>query len=296
MSYKHIDNLYKNPEILMFKECYVMEKVHGTSAHIIFSGGKLSFFSGGSDHKNFVGLFDEKHLFSKFAVLVGQDELSDITIYGEAYGGKMQGMRDTYGDELRFIAFEVKWGNTWLSVPDAEEIVGGLDLEFMPYTHISTTLEAIDAERDRPSEVAQRRGCGEKKREGIVLRPLIELRKNNGERIVAKHKNEEFGETKTKRKVLDSDKLQVLEEATAIADEWVTEMRLTHVLDGLRGEVGIEHMGEIIVLMIADVEREAEGEIVESKAARKAIGKRTATMYKRRLKDGLYNSEKETEE
>ena len=34
MAYMHIDNLYKNQEVLLFKECYAMEKIHGTSAHI----------------------------------------------------------------------------------------------------------------------------------------------------------------------------------------------------------------------------------------------------------------------
>ena len=34
MAYLHIDNLYKNQEILMFKECYALEKIHGTSGTI----------------------------------------------------------------------------------------------------------------------------------------------------------------------------------------------------------------------------------------------------------------------
>ena len=38
--------------------------------------------------------------------------------------------------------------------------------------------------------------------------------------------------------------------------------------------------------MIADIEREGRDEIVESKDARKAIGKRTAKMFKNRLKNG----------
>jgi hypothetical protein len=29
MGYRHIENLYKNKMILMFKECYAMEKIHG---------------------------------------------------------------------------------------------------------------------------------------------------------------------------------------------------------------------------------------------------------------------------
>ena len=29
MGYQHIDNLYKNQSILMFRECYALEKIHG---------------------------------------------------------------------------------------------------------------------------------------------------------------------------------------------------------------------------------------------------------------------------
>ena len=35
MAYQHIDNLYKNQDILKFKECYALEKIHGTSASVM---------------------------------------------------------------------------------------------------------------------------------------------------------------------------------------------------------------------------------------------------------------------
>ena len=93
MSYMHIDNLYKNYDILLFRECYAMEKIHGTSAHIAHKDGKLKFFAGGSTHSNFVELFDEKHLLEKLNGI-------NVIIYGEAYGGKLQGMSATYGKEI----------------------------------------------------------------------------------------------------------------------------------------------------------------------------------------------------
>jgi hypothetical protein len=30
MGYLHIDNLYKSQDILLFKRCYALEKIHGT--------------------------------------------------------------------------------------------------------------------------------------------------------------------------------------------------------------------------------------------------------------------------
>ena len=58
MSYLHIDNLYKAQEILLFKECYAMEKIHGTSAHISFNSGNVKFFSGGCKHGEFIKLLN----------------------------------------------------------------------------------------------------------------------------------------------------------------------------------------------------------------------------------------------
>lgn len=288
MGYMHIDNLYKNQDVLMFKECYALEKIHGTSAHIGYCPNNgIRFFSGGEKHEKFVKLWGESSKFYKL-----HDALhsigADVVVYGEAYGGKCQGMKDTYGDTLRFIAFDVKIGDCWLSVPDAHDVAKECGLEFVDYVKGPTTLEFLDQERDRPSVQAVRNGITEPKaREGIVIRPVIEVSKNSGKRIIAKHKGDNFRETKTVRQV-SPEKLKVLQEVNAIAEEWVTEMRLIHVLDKL-GNPGIEKMRDIILAMQEDVKREGEGEIVWSKEVEKAIGKATAVMFKRNLQLKLRN-------
>jgi hypothetical protein len=279
MGYLHIDNLYKNVEVLLFKECYALEKIHGTSAHISWKDKKVILFSGGEKYANFIKLFDVDALEEKFKELFEYD----VTIFGEAYGGKCQGMSDTYGKELKFVAFDVKVGDHWLDVPNAEEVVKKFGLEFVDYHKISTDLKAVDAERDRPSTQAIRNGCGDNKmREGVVLRPLIEVTKNNGSRVIVKHKGDGFSETRTKRKV-DPDRLVVLKEAQAIAEEWVTPMRLTHVLDKLDNPTEIQDTGKVIKAMIEDVIRESKGEIIESKEATHAIGRLSAQLYKKRI-------------
>lgn len=299
MGYRKIPNLYKDQTILMFRECYALEKIHGTSARIDWriessgdqecstNNGKISFFSGGAKHDDFVALFDETELEDGFIAL-GH---AKVSVYGEAYGGKLQGMRETYGDQLRFVVFEVKIGDTWLCVPDAAEVADKLGLEYVLYKRIRCDLADIDSERDAPSVQAMRNGITKivdgmfvnlKPREGIVLRPLIECRKSNGDRVIVKHKNEAFMETRTPRKV-GPEKLKVLQDAEAIAPEWVTDMRLAHVLDKLGNPREIERTGDVCRAMVADVEAEGEGEIEWSKEARKAIGKRAAMLYKAKL-------------
>lgn len=281
MGYMHIDNLYKDQTILMFRECYALEKVHGTSAHIVWNGG-LSFHSGGETHARFVALFDAAKLTTAFDVHVCQPK---VIIYGEAYGGKQQGMRETYGADLRFIVFDVKIGDHWLAVPQMAQVADVLGLEVVPWEKTSTDLVALDAVRDRPSEVAVRRGITTPRpREGIVLRPLVELTTNAGTRIIAKHKGAAFEERKTPPKIVSPEELAVLSAAQAIADEWVTEMRLTHVLDKLPQGIGIERTPDVIKAMVEDVYREATGEIVESRDAEQAIRRKAAAMFKARLR------------
>jgi hypothetical protein len=291
----HIENLYKCQDILMFRECFALEKVHGTNSKIAWkqnpsnpSQYQLVFSSGGTKHELFVSLFNKDVLTEAFKNMGITDR--DIIVFGESYGGKEQGMSETYGKLNKFIVFDVKIGENWLDVPKADEFAKSLGLEFVHYRKISTDLAAIDAERDADSEQAIRNGVGPgKQREGVVLRPLIELTKNNGDRIISKHKRDEFRETKTPRPVVDPAKMQILADAEAVANEWVTPMRLQHVLDKIPGHC-MEKMRAIIAAMVEDVLREGSAEIIDSDPVRKALGKATALAYKAHLKSKLHET------
>jgi hypothetical protein len=256
-----------------------MEKIHGTSAHLLWKGGRVQYSSGGSKHEPFVKLFNDATLCAKFKELFDEQK---VFVYGEAYGGKIMGMSATYGKELRFIVFEVKVGDSWLAVPQAKEVADSLELEFVWYVQIPTKLEAIDAERDAPSAQARRNGMGDHKREGVVLRPLIELTKNNNERVIAKHKHDDYKETTTSRS-LSIEQLQVLSDAEAVASEWVTPMRMQHVLDSEQFTMELSEIPRFNKAMLDDVYREAKGEIVESDAVRKAISKHAAVLFKKEV-------------
>lgn len=289
VGYLHINNLYKDNRIFQFPECYALEKIHGTSAHIslkraVGSGEvQLSYFSGGEKYENFVNLFLHLNIIQTF-YNHSEPYWDELVIFGEAYGGKQQGMRLTYGDALKFVAFDVKINHVWLNVPEAEKIVKLFGLEFVDYARIPTLLSRIDEERNKPSTQAKRNGIlDDKVREGVVLRPLTETFDNRGNRIISKHKNDIFKET-TRTRVVDVNKLQILTDANKIADEWVTEMRLLHVLDKIGPHCGIESTKDVIKAMIEDIQREAKGEIIESKEAMRAIGSATARLFKNLLK------------
>lgn len=283
MSYLDIDNLYKDQTILLFKECYALEKIHGTSAHIKWHNRTLTFFAGGGSYESFVKLFDTEYLMKRF-VEIFADTLVTCYVYGESYAGKMQGMSGTYGKEPKFICFDVNIDGKWLNVPKAEDFVRSLNLEYVHYVKCLADIKTLDEEVYAPSVQAKRNGIidEDKKREGVVLRPLEEFIRNNGRRVISKHKHPDFRETKTLRKV-SPEELQVLTDARAIAEEWVTEERLNHILTSGKVNADISKTGEVIKLMVTDIEREAADEVVLTSQAKKEISKATALLFKQRL-------------
>lgn len=290
MGYANIQNLYKDQNILLFKRCFCLEKIHGTSAHLSLGmtpDGEvhINFFAGGEKHEKFVSLFNQDSLKEKFKSIYSGN---DIVVHGEAYGGKQQGMSATYGPNLKFIAFDVKVGENWVSIPHAETIVQSLGLEFIHYVETSTDLADLDRERDKESTQAIRNGMGPGKvSEGVVLRPLIEVRLNNGSRVCAKHKKAEFRETSTPREV-DPTKMKVLEEANDVAEEYVVMERLNHVKESINKEIDVCNIPFFIKGMLEDIKKEQmEGEIVWTKDVEKAVGTKTAKLIKQVMQNSL---------
>src|SRR5271163_4903280 len=99
MGYMHITQLYKCPEFFdLASEIYAMEKIHGTSAWLTMkSDGILGYFSGGENYENFKALFNENELVGKLKEITHTNKWCNMRIHGEAYGGKQQGMKETYG-------------------------------------------------------------------------------------------------------------------------------------------------------------------------------------------------------
>lgn len=291
MGYLHIPNLYKAQEILAFRQCFALEKIHGTSAHVRWHEGRVTFFSGGESHERFVTIFDSEGLAARFMEQFGPAKT--VVVYGEAYGGKCQHMSQTYGVDLKFVAFDVLVDDCWLNVPSAEIVVKALGLEFVEYVLVDTDVVKLDAERDKPSTQAKRNGIdADKIREGVVLRPPFEVTMNNGERVIAKHKREEFSERGRPKVELDPSRRECLAAAEMIALEWVTAMRLEHVIDQILASrddktIQMQDAPEVMRRMVEDVQREAKGEIVESQPARKAIAARSVKLLKERLQASL---------
>jgi hypothetical protein len=285
-----IRNLYQDTDVLLLRECYALEKVHGTNAVLECirtpdkdnGGCELVYKPGGCSMGSFMALFDQAKLLQAFIELGAVN----VKIYGEAYGGSMQKQSHRYGKDLKFVAFEVVIDGHWLDVLNAHDVCTKFGLEFVHYVVGPATLEFVNAQRDAPSVQAVRNGITEPMdREGIVIRPMIELTKNDGRRVIAKHKGDKFSETKTPRNV-DPELLQSLSDANAVAEEWVVTERLKHVLDKLEQggkEVERKDTKVVIAAMLQDIKQESSGEIVWSRQVFTTIGRRTAKLFKMHL-------------
>lgn len=169
------------------------EKVDGTNIRIGYnSGGSLSF-GGRTDaaqipatlFKTLTEMFTVDRLKEAFpGAAVG----TDITLYGEGYGAKIQkGGGDYIPDGQSFILFDVRIGDWWLRREDVEEVAAKLGIKVAPIVAEGTIQAGIDL---------CTYGFGSQLRntppEGIVLRPKVPLFARNGERIITKLKLVDF--------------------------------------------------------------------------------------------------------
>jgi len=107
----------------------------------------------------------------------------------------------------------------------------------------------------------------------------------NGGRHICKHKRDDFAEVRTPREV-DPDKEMLIYRGQEVAEEFVTEMRLKHILDKNLFTT-LQDIPKVIQAMIDDIAIEAEGEYISSKIVLKAIGGKTVALFKKHLQNKL---------
>ncbi len=291
MGYLKIQNLERNQTILEHRACWALEKVHGTSAHIKYNAEHeaIHYFHGGvSKAESFRALFDHEELLRRFGILVGElDVSSSITLYGEAYGGKMQGMSSLYGPNLGFIGFDVRIDDHyWLDVPNAFNVATQLGQHFVPFSEVGTGIESLEAVRDAPSRIWPDRLDKAAKGEGVVLRPLTECVDYRGNRVISKYKADWAKERKS-TKVINPGQKEMQLKSRAFAEEFVVHERLLHILDAMSlhpkfHTLKMDRLGDVIAAMQDDVLLEEGVELKEGERQRalRAIASCTVRLYK----------------
>lgn len=276
----HIENLYKDQTILkLFKECYVSEKIEGATVSLKWEYLTKTFsIEPGPATQEVVRTVipeDIEELFAK------EFPDQDVVIIGELYGDKhyLPKKSAKYKIEIGFIVFKAILNGYWVSMDESAKIADLLSLPFVEYGIYPTDIKILDELRDKYSILGMKWSGIKVPREGIVIEPLIPMRIYDNY-VIAKHKAKEERETATIREV-SQDKLKVLADAQAIADEWVTPNRLDHVLAKVPNSREKAATQLVMKAMVEDVYREGEGEIVESREATSAIMKKTAELLRK---------------
>nr|VFK42275.1 MAG: RNA ligase [Candidatus Kentron sp. TC] len=165
------------------------EKVDGTNIRVYIKEGKIGF-GGKTDNAQI-----QTHL------LTALDELftprqnllleifkdTDVCLYGEGYGAKIQKGGGLYRQDRGFVLFDIAIGQWWLKRKDMEDIASKLSIDIVPVIGHGTLGEMVDRVREGFDS-----RWGPFAAEGIVARPLVELKTRSGERVIAKLKKKDF--------------------------------------------------------------------------------------------------------
>lgn len=196
-----IDGQYTCPEFAYLADLrwVFTEKVDGTNIRLSYDGSPAF---AGNEHAYIAGRTDNAqlppHLLARLVDLmrtmplaaVFGDSPTDVVLYGEGYGAKIQKGGGNYlPDRCDFVLFDVKVGTWWLTRDNVADVAGRLGIEAVPVLGTGTLADAVDlCRKGFPSQ----RWPGVTLAEGIVARPEVELFTRRGDRIITKVKAKDF--------------------------------------------------------------------------------------------------------
>jgi len=188
---KLIIGAYTSDELAYLKdnEWFFTEKVDGTNIRVIWDGYRVEF-RGRTDKAQI-----PKPLLTKLEELFGgesKEELFESTfgnknviLYGEGYGGKIQG-GGGYGD-INFILFDARVEGWWLNRESVFEISNVFQIDIVPIRMHGTLEGAVQFIKSHPKSCLRLSEL-----EGIVGQPVIPMYNRKGERIIVKIKCRDF--------------------------------------------------------------------------------------------------------
>ena len=191
---KLIEGKFRNETIEFLKdvEWQFTEKIDGTNISIVWDGHKVEFH--GRTERAQIPAHLVNKLNDLFKGEVNEEMFEQIfgdtpmILYGEGYGYKIQN-GGNYRDDVSFILFDVYQPTTdvWLKREAVEDIANKLNIEVVPIILEGTIEDAVKFVKTKPWST-----IGKAKMEGVVGRPMIELKDRMGKRIVVKVKVRDY--------------------------------------------------------------------------------------------------------
>lgn len=182
---------YSLPEFHYLRDVDWMwtEKVDGTNIRVMPNGGKICF--GGKTERAqipatlynaLVGLFPPE-VFLQTDI----DPAASVCLYGEGYGAKIQKGGGNYRQDQSFVLFDVKIGDVWLQRANVEDIGDKLGIDIVPPVGVGSLTDMVSFVRQ-----GFKSHWGDFQAEGVVARPVTELRTRMGHRVITKLKSKDF--------------------------------------------------------------------------------------------------------
>lgn len=188
---KLIEGKYRNEtvEFLKDNEWICTEKIDGTNIGIVWDGHKVSF-QGRTERAQI-----PSHLVNKLNEMFGgnvNEELfeqkfgeTQVILFGEGYGAKIQKGGGDYREDVSFILFDVYLPeqNLWLKRDAIEDIAKTFNIDVVPIILKGTLQQAIDYVKNKPVST-----IGKAKMEGLVCKPAVDILDRMGKRVIVKVK------------------------------------------------------------------------------------------------------------
>lgn len=185
-----LEGEYSKPEFeyLRYNEWLFTEKVDGTNIRIGWDGEAASI-GGKTDNAQIPAfLLPRLHQISSGMKSTFGGDPTDVCLYGEGYGAKIQKGGGNYiSDGVDFILFDVLIGGIWLERHNVEDIAHSLEVKIAPIMAKGTLLEAVECVK-----VGIASQVGTRSAEGLVMRPSTELFNRRGERVITKIKCKDY--------------------------------------------------------------------------------------------------------
>lgn len=189
---KLVEGKYRNETVEFLKDVdwEFTEKIDGTNIRVVWDGHKVQYF-GRTNNAQI-----PSQLMNRLLELFGGETNEEIfeqhfgdmpvMLIGEGYGAKIQN-GGAYREDNDFILFDVFINGNYQSRENVSKIASYFGLDVVPTVMIGKLQEGVDYVKSKPKSK-----IGTANSEGLVARPLVELKDRAGNRVIVKIKVRDF--------------------------------------------------------------------------------------------------------
>lgn len=208
--FKVVPGALRCPEFALPRHWIVTEKIDGTNIRVGMPADGAVSFAGRTDNAQI-----PPHLLAYLAATFTRDRMAaalapetEVVLFGEGYGAKIQKDGGLYRPDVGFILFDVWIDGWWLEPDNIIDVAGKLGIEYAPYIDFDSVFMnglanfpedaeglaivlGINGYGNGNSIVAATRGL-KRRAEGIVARTSPLLFDRQGRRVMWKLKFKDF--------------------------------------------------------------------------------------------------------